>query len=158
MTTGEQKPTARRKRRLFPQTLGAAMAPTTRSLFKKRGFAEERILLEWKSIVGAELSVACVPQKLVHDRREGKAAKLHLDCASAFATELQHQEGVILERIATYFGYRAVDRLVLNHTMLPEISDHEIPVKAPAAPSIGTAGSDDPLQAALERFAEARKA
>ena len=50
----------------------------------------------------------------------GRGGTLHVRVGSgALALELQHLEPVVIERINTYFGYRAVERLKLVHGPLP---------------------------------------
>jgi hypothetical protein len=44
---------------------------------------------------------------------------LHLRVAPGFATEVQHLEPLIVERINSYYGFRAVGRLKLTQGPLP---------------------------------------
>ena len=97
------------------RSLGASLPSVTRELFKKRGFAEMRLFTEWAVIVGPVLSSYSVPLRVAYGRDETMPAVLHVQVASAWATEVQHQEPLILDRIASYFGYRAFGRIMLHH-------------------------------------------
>ena len=80
----------------------------TRKAFSERGFHQAAVLTEWSNIVGEDLAGKCVAIEL---GREG-ALTVRADGPTAIA--LQHIEPQILDRIATYFGFRAVKRLVIR--------------------------------------------
>jgi hypothetical protein len=94
---------------LFPKPVSRIIEPVIKPIYKKHGFAEHRILTEWEAIAGKELAAYSVPQKLVRK-------SLHILAASGRALELQHMQPVILDRIATYFGYRAVEKITFLQT------------------------------------------
>jgi hypothetical protein len=108
-----------RRRSLFPQTLAKSLEQAVKPIFKKHGFAEHRILTEWHAIVGQELASYSIPQKLVVPSKNKEAGTLHIIVAAGRALELQHMQPVILEKIAAYFGYSAVSRLVFTQSMTP---------------------------------------
>ena len=105
-----------RKRSIFPKALGKEIEQTLKPIYKKHGFAEHRILTEWESIVGKELSNFSAPCKLVMPRAQNQGGTLHIKVASGRGLELQHSQPIILDRIATYFGYRAVEKLRIIQT------------------------------------------
>ena len=80
--------------------------------FAKRGFSEARLLLQWSEIAGQHTASYCTPIKL-SSGAQGKM--LHLAVLPAFVLECQQSEPVLLERISTFFGYRAVGSLHLHH-------------------------------------------
>jgi hypothetical protein len=145
------------------QLLGDMVARATRPALKKRGFAEERLLLEWNKIVGDEFAHRTAPQKLAHDRHGKQAAVLHIICEPAWAIELQYFEPVILEKIASYFGYRAVERLHITQHPLPksakpaQIKDtSQIALDAATKQQLGHI-QDPELRHALQRLAQSRQ-
>jgi hypothetical protein len=85
--------------------LSAAIGKITTKSFEARGFAAVGIVTEWAAVVGEEVAALSWPERL---KRDGT---LRVRVAGPIAVELQHQEPQILERIATYYGYRAVTRL-----------------------------------------------
>jgi len=145
-----------------PRALAANVPGITKKTFGKRGLAEGGLISDWARIVGPELASSCQPERLAHPPRERSGGTLHIRVHGGAATELQHLEPLILERINGHFGYRAVARLRLVHAPLTAfLSDEpdESPDPAPLNPeqqaNLDTivAEIDDPeLRAALARI------
>ena len=98
------------------------------------------------------------PEKVSYGGALGQAT-LHVRVDGGFATELQHLEPVVLDRINTYFGYRAIGRLSMVQGPLPKPA-----AKAPAAragdtagPAISIEAQDGELRAALRDLDRARR-
>lgn len=89
----------------IPRIAGAALG--------KRGFGEAQLVTQWEAVIGAELAEKLSPERLTFPRGERRNGTLRLRVASAFATEAQHLEPVLIERINAFFGYGAVARLAL---------------------------------------------
>lgn len=101
--------------------IGAFAARALDPAARVRGFATTALLSEWPTIVGAELAQFSMPDKVVWPRqREGdeenapsngrraEGAVLVLRVEGPRAIEVQHHSVQILERVNSYFGYRAV--------------------------------------------------
>ena len=88
--------------------VGLTLPPAAVQAYRKHGFAESRLLTDWQVVVGERLADVCLPEKLSRD------GVLTIRVSPAFGLELQHLEPKILERIATFFGHRAVSRLKLR--------------------------------------------
>lgn len=86
----------------------------------KRGFGEAQLVTQWEAVMGPELAAKLAPDRLSFARGERALGTLRLRVASAFAIEAQHLEPVIIERINSFFGYRAVARIVLVQGPLPQ--------------------------------------
>ena len=104
--------------RHFPRSLRECAQPVAKASQSGRGFADSKILSDWAQIVGKQLAQHCIPMRITYPRgtniRNGASGgTLSLQVEPGFATLLQHQEPVILERIAGYFGFRAVARITL---------------------------------------------
>ena len=97
------------------RTLATLMPKLTRPILGRRGFAVASVITEWATIVGIELAGSSQPEKLVFPRGERVGGVLHVRVAGGVATELQHLEPQVVERINGHFGYRAVSRLKLVH-------------------------------------------
>lgn len=95
------------------RALAALLPKLTKSLYAKRGFAEAGVLNDWPDIVGRPLADYTAPERL------SPSGVLEVRVSGAWALELQHLEPLVLERIASYFGYRAVTRLALVQGPLP---------------------------------------
>ncbi|MFP6730254.1 MAG: DciA family protein [Alphaproteobacteria bacterium] len=89
------------------------MPKLTKPLYAKRGFAEAGVLNDWPDIVGHPLADYTAPERLSPN------GVLEVRVGGAWALEHQHLEPLVLERIAGYFGYRAVTRLSLIQGPLP---------------------------------------
>lgn len=80
---------------------------------RRRGFAESEVVLRWPEIVGPELARVATPEKLSFRRGRSADGTLHLKVAGPAALTIQHQAPMIMERINTFYGFRAVARLNL---------------------------------------------
>jgi len=104
---------AKQKKPSGPRALAAALPSVTKPLFRERGFAESGVLNDWPDIVGQPLADNTAPERL------GRDGTLDVRVSGGWALELKHLEPLVLERIATYFGYRAVTRLAITQGPLP---------------------------------------
>lgn len=104
---------------LFPKTLSQCIEPITRPILKKQGLAGSRIISEWPLVVGEKMAAHCIPHKLSFASGKKTDGTLSIAVENGFATELQHLQPIIIERLAVYFGYKAVARIVIAHTYLP---------------------------------------
>ena len=124
-------------------------------------------MLQWAAVVGEELARLSAPVKLSFGTPGAKdvgarvKGTLQLRVAPGTAVEFQHLEPVIVERINTFFGYRAVARLALRQGPLPR---RAIAPPPPRALSVAESNSlkssldlivDPELRAALERLGRA---
>lgn len=110
--------TSTRKRRTT--ALATLVTTATRPAFRRRGMADGAILRDWPKIVGPELARRSVPEMVRFPKGERDGGTLHLRVESGgLATELQHLEPLVVERINGYFGYRAVARLRIHQGPLP---------------------------------------
>lgn len=108
-------------RRGGARPLSSLVQPLAKKALGKKGRAFAAFLADWPAVVGEEVARHCLPQKLSFpDREERREGKLTLRVASqAWATELQHQERQLLEKINVYFGYSAVTALRFTSGPLP---------------------------------------
>mgnify|MGYP001953779433 CR=1 FL=1 len=74
----------------------------------KRGFAQADILSKWPSIVGPTLARASSPEKMSYLRGKNNEATLKVRVNPGFGPEFQQFEPLIIERINSFFGYKAV--------------------------------------------------
>ncbi|MFQ5534070.1 MAG: DUF721 domain-containing protein [Sphingomonadales bacterium] len=103
------------KTRRASSLLGRAMSPALR----RQGFAASEVVSRWPHIVGPVLAANCLPERLAYSAGENSDGTLHVRVAGAFAIELQHLEPLVIEKINTYYGYRAVGRLKITQGPLP---------------------------------------
>lgn len=144
----------------------AALVPgIARKAVGKRGFTDARILNEWSTIVGTDLARHCSPDRLTFPRGRREGATLHIRALGPMATELQHLEPVLVQRINAHFGYGAVAGIRLLQAPGGRGGDtrHKPPAPPPAAPDPDqlarmkqtlTQVEDPDLRAILERLGD----
>lgn len=142
---------------LFPKTLEACVEPLTRPILKQNGLAGTRILTEWAAIVGPQLASHTLPEKLSFPKGKKNGGTLVISTENGFATELQHMQPVILERLAAYFGYQAISRITISHSWT-HAPKPEKPAPKPTLPkhaaTLAENVADDELKAALTSLAQ----
>lgn len=151
-----KKPTPKKQRQNKALRASALLNGAAGKLYRKQGFASAEVLTEWPRIVGDRLAGATSPEKLSRD------GTLTVRVSPAFALELQHLEPQVLERIATYFGHRAVRRMKLVQGV---VAARQQPVsrrlrdltpdETAALESQLTPVEDDDMRAALNRLGRA---
>ena len=119
-------PTARGRQSAKGKKRTGSMRPATvsvtsvgRTIFRKRGLAQGRIVADWPEIVGRSLADCSIPEKLSTPRGANENGTLRIRVDGPMAVELQHLTPQIIERINGYFGYRAVERLTIVRGPLP---------------------------------------
>ncbi|HVI50981.1 MAG TPA: DciA family protein [Candidatus Sulfotelmatobacter sp.] len=143
-----------------PRAVAEVTGRLTRKPLGKRGFAEGALVAGWPAIVGAMLGQHTLPLKIVFPPTERVGGVLHVRVASgALATQLQHLEPLIVQRINGHFGYGAVSRLHMVQGPLPprRISKPPPPPDLTPAAAHALEGSlskvaDPELKTVLERL------
>lgn len=102
---------------MFPKPLDECIQPLTQPAFSKKGLAGSRIVADWGKIAGSSLAAYCTPIKVSFPREKTTDGTLTIAVEPGFAPQLQHMEYMILERLAVYFGYKAISRIKINHTL-----------------------------------------
>jgi hypothetical protein len=150
------------------KAIGAFVARMMDPAARARGFATTALLTEWPAIVGAELAGFTMPDKVVWPRRvEGpepgpgqrnwraEGATLVLRVDGPRAIEVQHRSGTIIDRVNTYFGYRAVAAMrILQAPVMRAARTPPAPAPSldPACMPNSTAFADPGLRTALLRL------
>ena len=76
---------------------------------------QPEIICRWAEIVTPKLAKDTVPLKLTFPRGKRSGGTLRIQAPPPLATELQHNEPILLDRINTFFGYNAVEKLTIVH-------------------------------------------
>ncbi len=145
MTVTDQTPNlkstyrpAKRRWRSRPKAISETVSRLTRRMFARRGLADGTIVRDWRLIAGVAMAERSAPQRIIYPINANSGGTLHLRVADgAMATEIQHLEPILVERINTYFGFSAIVKLKIIQAPLIE------------QPAAGRAGPR-PLKAAEE--------
>lgn len=125
-----------RERRIGrPVGLAAPLSKATRAALRRHGFAAGDILSHWREIVGDTLAAQTCPEKLSFAAAEG-GGTLRVRVDGPLGIELQHLAPLVIERINTYYGHRAVARMKLvQGPVAPPASPPPPPRLRPLSPS-----------------------
>lgn len=151
--------TIRRNWKALP--LGALIGKSTKKAMQKRGFTEQRMLTEWSSVVGERIATFSTPEKMAYSQSQNAGATLHLRCDPSIAPEIPYLEPIILEKIATFFGFKAVARLVIHQapvhrsTEKTTVASKDTPILSAQEAGLESV-EDEALKEALQRLATAR--
>lgn len=113
-----------------PKLLARMVETMVKPVFGKRGFSNAAIINNWADIVGPELAKLSAPEKLTFSRDGSSGGILHLKTITGgLATEIQHLEPIIIERINRHFGYKAVIGLRLSQGPIPQTQGEPEPMR-----------------------------
>lgn len=104
----------KRRYSLFSKSLKSVVEPVVRPVLKTQGTAASKLMTEWENIVGRDMAQHCFPLKINFPKDRNMDGTLVVACVGAHALALQHLQPVIIERIASYFGYKAVSRMTIE--------------------------------------------
>lgn len=95
----------------------------TKPLFSKRGFSQNKILTEWHLIVGDDLAKFSSPKKLTYPKNKKYGSTLFIEVYnSGKAMEFSYNTPIIIEKIAMYFGYKAISQIKIVQKPINNIS------------------------------------
>ncbi len=133
--------------------------------FRKQGFAASELITRWPEIAGAEIAAHAEPERIRWPRATeggpGEPATLVLRVEGPTAIEIQHQSGVIVERVNRFLGWKAIGQIALRQAPLSRREK-----KTPPQPDLEAAEriastlgeiSDENLRQALGRLGAAVK-
>ena len=107
------------KRASGPRSYGDVARKLLTPALRRQGFAQHEIVTRWSTIVGALLGSKSIPERLKFPSQERRGGTLFVRVESAFALEFQHLTPQILDRVNTYYGYTAVEKVVIRQGVLP---------------------------------------
>ena len=115
------------KRTFVPKKLGDTLSKINKNYSSKFGKIEFIILSKWTQIVGSFFADHSEPDKISRITEEFNEFDepiyknfLHVRVSPAAAVEFQHYKDTIIEKINSYFGYKAISDLRLQQNFVPE--------------------------------------
>jgi hypothetical protein len=151
--------------RAFARPLRDLVGKAVGDTFRKQGFASAELVTRWTEIAGAEIAAHSEPIKIQWPRpiegEEREPGTLVLRVNGPAAIEIQHQVGVICERVNRFLGWRAVARIGLRQAPLRRGAVKTRPAPDPDVTARISATlsdvEDDELRQALSRLGAAVK-
>ena len=115
------------KRTFVPKKIGDTLGKVNRVFSNKYGKIEFLILSKWPQIVGSFFAEHSEPDKISRltedfDEFDQPIFKnfLHVRVSPAAAVEFQHYKDTIIEKINSFFGYKAIADLRLQQNFIPK--------------------------------------
>jgi len=152
-----------------PRRLARPLVDLAQSLlaesFRKQGFAASELVTRWPEIAGADIAAHAEPERIrwprVTEGEPSEPATLVLRVEGPTAIEIQHQAGIIVERVNRYLGWRAIGQIALRQAPLSRRNKQsrrktDADAAARIASTLG-AVSDESLRTALARLGAAIK-
>ena len=123
------KKNSKPKRAFIPQTIGDTVKKINKNFTSKFGKLEFIIHSNWPNIVGSYFTDYSQPNQITRVRDfENDLGEtvykgyLNVSVAPAAALEFQHFKDIIIEKINSYFGYKAVMDLRITQNYIPNIN------------------------------------
>jgi hypothetical protein len=128
-----------------------------RAAFRRFGFVQSSVVSRWPEIAGDRYAMVSAPESIRFPAGKREGGVLTLIVGSAHAPMMQHVCPAIIERVNRFFGYQAVDRIVIRQGSLPAPRRVAQPAPFVAVPialgeSLKTV-ADPELKAVLESLA-----
>jgi hypothetical protein len=102
-----------------PRTLGGLLGKVIEPVTAKRGFATADLLAAWPDLVGPRFAASTQPERINWPRgreRTDAAGTLIVRVGGGHAVYLQHELGVLRERINSFLGFHAIGDIRLVQT------------------------------------------
>ncbi len=151
------KPLPPAPRRNAPRRVADLVPDVGRVAFRRFGFIQSSVVSRWDEIVGERYSTVSAPESIRFPHGERARGVLTIVAVGAHATMIQHVAPTLIERVNRFFGYAAVERVVIRQGSLPAPRRAAVPMPSVAIPqelgeSLRTI-ADPELKAVLESLA-----
>lgn len=130
-----------------------------RAAFRRFGFVQSSVVSRWSEIVGPRYADVSAPESIRFPHGKRSNGVLTLVVESAHAPLMQHVAPTIAERVNRFFGYQAVERVVLRQGLIRLAREKARPAPPSARPIPAEMGdslreiADPELRACLEGLA-----
>ena len=123
------------KRKFVPQLIGDALKNISRNYSSKFGKIEFIIHSKWPDISGSYFTEYSEPKNIVrildYENEIGEKIYkniLNVSVAPAASLEFQHFKDTILDKINSYFGYKAIIDLRIHQNYIPKSNERLEPI------------------------------
>ncbi|MDJ1257358.1 MAG: DciA family protein [Candidatus Midichloria sp.] len=129
--------------KVLKEAIGSALKPAC----EKYGFVTYRIVSHWEQIVGKHLAYFSFPIEIIFPRNRSDEGLLIIGVSnSGFALEIQASESIIISKLSSYFGYKAISRVRIKIAQ----KKYSLFVEKPALSSINAASKAYTLEGITE--------
>ncbi|MBA3813845.1 MAG: DUF721 domain-containing protein [Alphaproteobacteria bacterium] len=108
-----------------PSRIGFYTQAIVKPVFKARGLMEGKIITHWAQIVGDRFANLALPERITFPKGKKGEGTLYLSVTSSSSLFIHYSQGVILEHVNTFFGYKAISKLQMNHGFTPPMVEPE---------------------------------
>ena len=118
-------------RTYIPKTIGESLKNINKKISHKLGKIEYTIHINWTQIVGSFFAEHSEPLKISSIQKNTDKDQrtilyfLHVNVSPAAAVEFQHFQDKIIEKINSYFGYKAINSLKIKQNFFKEIKKNK---------------------------------
>ena len=131
------KKNSKQKRTFIPQSIGETLRKVNRQFTSKNNRLEFIIHSKWPEICGKYFEEYTKPMEISRianfENDLGETVYknfLNVSVAPAAAIELQHFKDKIIEKINSFFGYRAIFDLRIHQNYIPNLNVHRKQMKS----------------------------
>lgn len=121
----DQPPRANR-----PRSVAELLPDAGRASFRKFGFVQHSVVSRWAEIVGQRYAGVSAPESIRFPQGKRANGTLSLTVSGAHAPMMQHIAPEIVERVNRFFGYPAVEKIVIRQGAIAR------PASKPARPEL----------------------
>jgi hypothetical protein len=102
-----------------PRRIGIYTQEIVKPVFKVRGLMEGKIITNWAQIVGERFADLALPERITFPKGKKGEGTLYLSVTSASSLFIHYSQGIILEHVNRFFGYKAISKLQMSHGFTP---------------------------------------
>jgi len=86
------------------------------NIFKRQSPILAELIINWGKVAGAKFSLNSQPLKIISSwEKKQRINILYVKASNAsIAMEMSYQQDIIMERIAVYFGYKAIHKIKIT--------------------------------------------
>jgi len=114
---------------------------------KKEFIMINNLVKNWEEIIGKKYAVFCYPKSVVLGKDKSVAGKLTIGVYnSAVGFFLENNSEIILERIATFYGFKSISKIIIKQE--PKVVDvnRSMEIKLPEQQEIFLKGKIDNIE------------
>ncbi len=146
----KSKPYAPAERRRYAAGLEDLARKLAAPALRRYGFVQDALVARWPEIVGERFAEVSLPVRLGFTPESRTGGTLTIRIEGPMATQFQHAENLVIERVNQFFGYAAVARLKLMQGPVPPRQSRPRAISNPGPPPSSVSNMPDgPLKSAL---------